>query len=253
MIFTTSWDDGYTKDRELAALLQKYGAKGTFYVCPAVQHGQAMLSAEDLRALDNDGFEIGSHTINHPRLTTKTDAEVRAELNESKARIEHVLGHECAMFCYPKGDHDPRVVRLAAEAGYRGARTVEQLRFDAGTDAFRLPTSLHVYSFPWRPKYHRWWHFLDVLGPLRVKRARLKTLGAPLSAQTSWLGLAKFLFTHAHQTNQPIFHLWGHSEEVARLGLWDDLDEFLAFAVAHPGLEHQTNGELVATSFPVQP
>lgn len=250
MIFTTSWDDGYMKDLELATLLRKYGVQGTFYVCPTVQHGQAMLSDDQIRALDKDGFEIGSHTIHHPRLTTKSDDEVRAELRESKARLEQILGHECAMFCYPKGDHDARVAALAKETGYRGARTVEQMHFDTGADPFLLPTTLHVYPFPWRVKYHRWQHVIDPFGPLRVKWRQLAALHAPLSAKTSWLGLAKFLFTHACETDQPVFHLWGHSEEVARLGLWDALDEFLAFAVAHANIEHRTNGALVAASFP---
>lgn len=250
MIFTTSWDDGYVQDLALAAMLKKYGVSGTFYVCPAVQHGQTMLNDDQLRALDRDGFEIGSHTISHPRLTTKTDAEVLEEMRESKTRLEAILGRECTMFCYPKGDVDNRVATLAAKAGYRGARTVEQLQFGPGADPYQLPTSLHVYSFPWRIRYHRWWHFLDPLGPLRVKAARLRDIGTPLTAKRSWLALAKHLFTHAYETKQPVFHLWGHSEEVVRLGLQDDLDDFLAFVAEHEHIDHRTNGQVVAEFFP---
>jgi hypothetical protein len=250
MIFTTSWDDGYTMDLELAALLKKYGCTGTFYVCPAVQHEQAMLSDHDLRLLDRDGFEIGSHTIGHPRLTTVSDEIARRELHESKSRLENILGHECAMFCYPKGAENAHIRKLVREAGYRGARTVEQLQFDVGIDPFGLPTTLHVYPFPWRQKYSRWWHFLDPFGPLRVKNARLRELQAPMRAKRSWLQLAKFLFTHAVERQWPVFHLWGHSEEVRRLGLWEDLNTFLTFVASHPGLEHRTNGALVADAFP---
>ncbi len=250
MIFTTSWDDGYVKDLELAALLKEYHVRGTFYVCPAAQHGQEMLSDDQIRSLDRDGFEVGSHTIHHPRLTTKSDAEVSAELSESKARLEGILGHDCTMFCYPKGDHDGRIARLAAQAGYHGARTVEQLRFDVGSDPFVLPTTLHVYSFPWRGACHRWQHVLDPLGPLRVKWPTLTQLNAPLAAYTSWLGLARFLWRKAVQTQQPVFHLWGHSEEVARLGLWEDLRTFLAEVMATPDVEPLTNGQLVDRLFP---
>lgn len=249
MLFTTSWDDGYTLDLQLADTLATYGCKGTFYVCPEAQHDQTMLSDEGIRTLHKRGFEIGAHTITHPRLTAVDDERARYEIVESKARIERITEAECTMFCYPKGAQNARVRAFVKEAGYRGARTVEQLRFTAGEDPFGMPTSLHVYSFPWRRSWHRWWHFFDPVGPLRVKNPRLRELQTPMRAKRNWLQLAKYLFTYALEHREPVFHLWGHSEEVRRLRMWDDLTEFLAFVASHREIEHRTNGQMAAQFF----
>ena len=39
MLFTTSWDDGHPSDLHVADLLERYGMKGTFYLCKAGQAG----------------------------------------------------------------------------------------------------------------------------------------------------------------------------------------------------------------------
>ncbi len=69
MIFTTSWDDGYLSDLRIAEILEKYGATGTFYVCPQGQHNQKMLSEKQVLELSKK-HEIGAHTILHPHVVT---------------------------------------------------------------------------------------------------------------------------------------------------------------------------------------
>lgn len=71
-----------------------------------------------LRALHADGWEIGSHTVTHPRLTTTDDERLAFELGASRAAVEAALGAPCPSVAYPYGDVDARVVRAAARAGY---------------------------------------------------------------------------------------------------------------------------------------
>lgn len=245
MIFTTSWDDGYALDIPLADMLARHGMAGTFYVCPQLQHGQVMLTQAEIRAL-SDRFEIGAHTLTHPRLTAVSDDEARKEIRDSKHWIEETTGKECTMFCYPKGLENARLRQIVREEGYAGARTVEQFRFDVG-DPFGMPTSLHVYPFPMRRRYVRWQQVVDPLGPLRVHWSRLRQLDTPLLSMRGFLPLAKALFTNALRRNEKVFHLWGHSEEVRRLGLWDDLSSFLEFVSRHANIEYRTNGGIVAS------
>jgi hypothetical protein len=47
--------------------------------------------------------------------------------------------------------------------------------------------------------------------------------------------------------NGGIFHLFGHSWEIERFGLWDELDEVLAYIAAHDNVMYLTNGELIRT------
>ncbi|MBI3336755.1 polysaccharide deacetylase family protein [Candidatus Peregrinibacteria bacterium] len=242
MLFTTSWDDGYKKDLKVADLLSEYGMTGTFYVCPKIQFKEAMLTKDEIRVLSRTN-EIGAHTINHPKLTKIPQAEARKEINESKAWIEDITGKPCTMFCYPYGDHNADIARMVRDAGFRGARTVVPLEFSA-TDPFTMPTTLQIYPFPWRRRWKRLSHYANPLGHDREYWKKLLHLHLPLKAHFTWLNCAKALFDHALSTRQPWFHLWGHSEELQRYGMWGNLEKFLAFVQRHD-IRHVTNAQIL--------
>jgi peptidoglycan/xylan/chitin deacetylase (PgdA/CDA1 family) len=74
---------------------------------------------------------FGSHTVNHRNLAKLSGDEVRAELAESKQRIEAATKKACDHFCCPWGrpgrdfrpDRDPAI---ATELGYRSFLTTER-------------------------------------------------------------------------------------------------------------------------------
>lgn len=241
MLFTTSWDDGYKADLNIGALLQKHGCTGTFYVCPAVQHGQEMLSEDDIRALSQT-MEIGGHSLRHQKLASLSAADATEEIRGSKEWVERVTGKPCEMFCYPKGSFAGETAMLVKKEGYLGARTVDVLSWEH-TDAFRMPTTLQAYPFPMRRSFAKPKHLIDPFGPARVLWSRLNALDIPLRARVSWLPLAKAVFTHALETQKPFFHLWGHGAELDRFGMWEELDAFLSFVSSH-NVTHVTNAEL---------
>jgi peptidoglycan/xylan/chitin deacetylase (PgdA/CDA1 family) len=72
----------------------------------------------ELKGLVDQGWEVGSHTHSHPRLPELGDAEIAAELTESRRECEAHLGVPCRSIAYPYGAYDDRVMRLALEAGY---------------------------------------------------------------------------------------------------------------------------------------
>ena len=97
------------------------------------------LAWEDLAALGDEGWEIGSHTCAHPRLTGLDDDALADELTRSRAAIAQRLG-ECRALAYPHGDCDDRVVAAARGAGYELACTAR-----AGTgaaDRLRIPRAV---------------------------------------------------------------------------------------------------------------
>jgi peptidoglycan/xylan/chitin deacetylase (PgdA/CDA1 family) len=89
----------------------------------ATEHAGEMRSLdwERLRALARDGWEIGSHTVTHPYLTTLDDAALERELSASREAVEAAMDTGCASIAYPYGDVDARVVEAARRAGYRAA------------------------------------------------------------------------------------------------------------------------------------
>ena len=81
------------------------------------------LSWPEVRRLAASGVAIGSHTVEHPRLSRLEDAVLAWELRESRRRIEEEVGAPVRSLAYPSGDHDARVVTGAGAAGYQIAFT----------------------------------------------------------------------------------------------------------------------------------
>jgi len=79
------------------------------------------LGWDELRALHAEGWEIASHTRTHARLIRLGDAELREELEGSRARLEAELGEPCRTLAYPYGEADERVIEAARAAGYYAA------------------------------------------------------------------------------------------------------------------------------------
>ena len=75
----------------------------------------------ELAELAEAGWEIGSHTCTHPRLTRLDDESLAREMTASKAACEAALGRECRSIAYPYGDMDARVVAATRAAGYAAA------------------------------------------------------------------------------------------------------------------------------------
>ena len=79
------------------------------------------LSWAELEQLAGAGWEIGSHTRTHPRLTQLDDDALAAELRGSREACERALARPCRSLAYPFGDVDSRVVAAAHAAGYEAA------------------------------------------------------------------------------------------------------------------------------------
>jgi peptidoglycan/xylan/chitin deacetylase (PgdA/CDA1 family) len=75
----------------------------------------------ELAELAASGWEIGSHTRTHLRLTRLSDEELARELRESREACERAIGRPCRSLAYPYGDFDARVTAAAEEAGYAAA------------------------------------------------------------------------------------------------------------------------------------
>jgi peptidoglycan/xylan/chitin deacetylase (PgdA/CDA1 family) len=132
-----TFDDGYRSVRDHAIpVLRDLEFKATVFVTTGFIGGsvevsnaadlEPSLSWDDLRALADEGWEVGSHTVSHARLTVLSRDELRAEVHESKAEIEAELGRPCVSFAYPWGLVDERVEREVRTAGYEVAFTVSR-------------------------------------------------------------------------------------------------------------------------------
>lgn len=111
-----------------------------------------MLTRDMICALEQQGIEIGAHTISHPILTSLDDARARHEIEGGKHHLEEIIGKPVRFFAYPNGktglDFDARHVSMAKEAGFKAAFTTA---FGAATkkhNQFQIPRSRPWDSTP---------------------------------------------------------------------------------------------------------
>jgi peptidoglycan/xylan/chitin deacetylase (PgdA/CDA1 family) len=138
-----TFDDGFA-DTVTAALprMRERGFAGMVFVLPGHLDsgaplawpevaGEAVRRPGTMRSLDwsmagelvEAGWEVGSHTMTHPRLPALSDEALRQELLDSRQRVAEALGR-CEMLSYPFGEWDERVAAAARDAGYDFAFTL---------------------------------------------------------------------------------------------------------------------------------
>lgn len=239
---TTSWDDGDILDKRLADLLSKYGVTGTFYVTK--QYRAERVSESDIAHIA-EKHEIGAHTITHPDLRSLSPEKIKEELSQSKQWLEEIIHSAVTMFCYPKGLWNDTVARITKEAGFAGARTTELGSIAMPTDPYQMGTTLQVYPFPFRKIDATKYFFGKILEPYVQRAPGLYKLGVSKFHMFSWLSAAKATFD-VTKKNNGVFHLWGHSWEIEKYGMWKDLEALLQYITKQTDNEYVTNGELVS-------
>lgn len=119
-----TFDDGYLDNyRNALPILQKYGMRATVFII-AGQVGQPeYLSWDDIIRLQQQGTEIGSHTVHHTELGTADLAVQIEEIQQSKNMLEQRLKVPVQFLAYPYGSFTDNSEYLLRGAGYRGACT----------------------------------------------------------------------------------------------------------------------------------
>jgi peptidoglycan/xylan/chitin deacetylase (PgdA/CDA1 family) len=113
-----------------------------------------MLNWGELRQMVGEGWEVGSHTVNHVILTRVKASVVNDELRKSKESLQRELQCPINLFAYPNGkqpDFDLSVKDLVRQAGYKAAVTTLDGLNDVSTDPFemrrRSPWETHLPCF----------------------------------------------------------------------------------------------------------
>jgi peptidoglycan-N-acetylglucosamine deacetylase len=236
-IVTTSWDDGDQADLKLAEMLRSRKISGTFYVPTRPYGARPALSHQDLRNLSAEGFEIGGHGVTHKLLWGLSENELADEINPCKPYLEDILGKEVRMFCYPCGRYDANVIRALRRAGFQGARTVRMLSTRLEFNPFEMPTTVQIMPHA-KAGYMR-----NVLRARKMEGVQV-FLGN-LSSLDNWLELSKRLFDSALETGG-MWHMYGHSHEIEKLGLWNELGEILDYVGNRKQVTYIPNGDLIS-------
>ena len=142
-----SFDDGLKSCLTAARVMEEFGARACFFVCPAIV-GEArpkviaafcqerlemppakFLSWNEIDALLRAGHEIGGHTMSHANLAVATPDQVTSETAECFNQLAHRIGRDNVRhFAWPYGrlhHFSPSAARAVFEAGFVSCASVE--------------------------------------------------------------------------------------------------------------------------------
>lgn len=188
MRVVASFDDATKEDLILAEMMKSHGIPTIFYF-PAKPlevnepHGRVSLTPEERQQVAKD-HEIGSHTVTHPLLTRVDDNTVWHEIYDSRLALQEEFGQEITAFCYPRGYANPLIQCMVKESLYTHARGVTVGYLDESENPFYEQTTVHVGCD--RKEY----------------------------AGRNWYEFAQDMIQQADDNS--VFHLWGHSWELAK-------------------------------------
>jgi len=136
-------------------LMDEYGYVGAAFLNTDSVGGEGQMTWDDVRALQEAGWEIGSHSATHEHLTRISEETCREELEGSKADIDQEIEGECTSLAYPYGLYDDSVLEIVREVGYRIAFTIDRGPADQTDELLLMPREMVVNGNSMKT-YRRW-------------------------------------------------------------------------------------------------
>lgn len=110
-----TFDDGLKNHYDVVyPMLKGRGFNASFFVIANMEthESEEIMSFDNLLEMQENGFEIGSHSISHPYFTKLSESEAENELKNSKEILEKG-GLEINSFAFPYMDYNEKLLRNA--------------------------------------------------------------------------------------------------------------------------------------------
>lgn len=129
-----SFDDGNASDHDIALpMLLERGLVADFFVLTGRIGQPGTLSEGQLRALHGAGMGVGSHGVDHRNWRTLGAADLRHEVEVSRAMLERICAAPVCRASVPFGRYNGRVVQALRAAGYTAVGTNDGGRLRPGS------------------------------------------------------------------------------------------------------------------------
>jgi peptidoglycan/xylan/chitin deacetylase (PgdA/CDA1 family) len=145
---TLSFDDGWSSAyRNVMPKLNTAGLKGSFYVITneanvaddsEINDPNAYLTYSKLKEMQNAGHEVTAHTRTHVSLLNLNDQQANSEINGSRSDLIGQGFTPVDTFAYPYGDHNATAEQRVKNAGFAGARSVDEGYNTKATNKYAL-------------------------------------------------------------------------------------------------------------------
>ena len=147
-----TFDDGYEDFyRDAFPILKQYDFTACVFIITGYigeksdwdynwgKYKKRHLNWQQIMEISQAGFEIGSHTVNHPDLTKVSVKHINYELQASKEILENRLDRRVDFLSYPFGRYNRYVQAEAERSGYRGAFALSLNLKEKKFDSFSIP------------------------------------------------------------------------------------------------------------------
>lgn len=127
--FLFTMDDGGCSAMHVADRLESHDWRGHFFVATNYIDTPSFLNRHEIRELAARGHIIGSHSCSHPMPMWRcSPAQLFTEWNESREKLEQILGNSVRAGSVPGGFYGLTIARAAARAKLRFLFTSEPTR-----------------------------------------------------------------------------------------------------------------------------
>lgn len=149
-----TFDDGYRDNYTKAyPILKKYNIPATIFVIAGlIDNDPKMLDINSMLQMQKEGLiTFGSHTLTHKVLAEADIETAVSEINNSKLKLERIIGEEVKFFAYPYGkkgsDFTEEVMRAVKDAGYVAAFSTDNGSIDIDDNLYALHR-IGIRNFP---------------------------------------------------------------------------------------------------------
>lgn len=111
--YDAAW--GADKTEDILAVLAEYDVKATFFLVGmwVDKYG------DKVKAINEAGMEIGTHTDTHPDLAKNAESVIKSELETSMNKITAITRNPVTLFRAPFGSYNNTVINVASSLGLK--------------------------------------------------------------------------------------------------------------------------------------
>lgn len=109
-----TFDDGPgVRTMELLKVLEKNGARATFFTCGVNLTRRGIDTKNILKKMKDIGCDISNHTMDHKQLSTLSKKEIRSQVKGVNEIVRTYIGEDAAQLRPPYGDgiHNKKVIK----------------------------------------------------------------------------------------------------------------------------------------------
>ena len=112
--FDAAW--GADKTEQIMDVLDEFDVKATFFLVGFWMDEYPEMT----KKIHERGFEVGSHSYNHPDMTKLSSEQVRQELVSTNEKIQSLIGQTPTLFRPPYGAYDNKLIQQLQDLGMKG-------------------------------------------------------------------------------------------------------------------------------------